>query len=442
MFKPRLDLRLAQRQKMVPKMMVASELMVMNVAQLEEKLSQLVEENPLLDAREGMVCYGCGKVLSGYPECCPSCGRLLYVKERKEIPWEEFSFVETKKGWKELLREEVEAFVGLTPAEKEVFYALLASLDDSGFLGMDIARVAFSIQKSEDEVWYIVEKIREAGFLGFASSDALEFLLLQVQKLGLLEGKDLKALRREVLENPDAFKKLVTPYLREIFLSPVQLFEASLGREREDIQGREEIVVPDAEIVEVAEGEFEVVLNTPPSLRLSINEELVGLKKKKDTMSTKDFSFWQEKLREAREVVSCLSYRHRLLLQVLEYIVEREQRFLAHGFPYFVPLRQRDIAQALGVSVSAVCQILKNKYLRFPDGVVRHVKFFFDASYPVKETIRIILKEEDPRHPLSDEEIMAELKKRGFSIARRTCTLYREEMGILPSYLRKRVSSR
>ncbi|NSW76513.1 MAG: hypothetical protein HPY68_07015, partial [Candidatus Atribacteria bacterium] len=249
-------------------------------------------------------------------------------------------------------------------------------------------------------------------------------------------------LRREALENPDTFKKLVTPYLREIFLSPVQFFEASLGREREEIRGTEEIVVPDAEIVEMAEGEFAVVLNTPPSLRLSINEELVGLRKKKDTMSAKDLSFWQEKLREAREVLSCLSYRHRLLLQVLEYIVEQEKGFLSHGFPYFVPLRQRDIAQALGVSVSAVCQILKNKYLQFPDGVVRHVKFFFDASYPVKEMIRIILKEEDPRHPLSDEEIMAELKKRGFSIARRTCTLYREEMGILPSYLRKRISSR
>lgn len=442
MLKPRLDLRLTQRQKMVPKMMVASELMVMNVAQLEERLSQLVEGNPLLDSREDMVCYGCGITLSGYPEFCPSCGRLLYVKERKEIPWEEFSFVETKKGWKELLREEVETFVELTPGEKEVFYVLLASLDDSGFMGMDVARIAFSLQKSEEEVWHVVEKIRETGFLGFASSDALEFLLLQVQKLGLLEGKDLKVLRREVIQDPDAFRKLVTPYLRQIFFSPVQFFEASLGREREEIQGKEEVVVPDAEIVEVAEGEFEVVLNTPPSLRLSINEELVRLRKKKDTMSAKDLSFWQEKLREAREVLSCLSYRHRLLLQVLEYIVEQEKGFLVHGFTYFVPLRQRDIAQALGVSVSAVCQILKNKYLQFPDGVVRHVKFFFDASYPVKEMIRIILKKEDPRHPLSDEEIMAELKKRGFSIARRTCTLYREEMGILPSYLRKRISSR
>ncbi|MCX7668217.1 MAG: hypothetical protein N2Z84_04725, partial [Atribacterota bacterium] len=331
---------------------------------------------------------------------------------RKEIPWEEFSFVETKRGWKELLREEVETFVELTPREREIFHILLASLDDSGFLGMDVARVAFSLQKSEEEVWRVIEK------------------------------RDLKALRREALQNPNDLKELLIPHLREIFLSPAQFFEASLGREREELKEREELVIPDAEIVEVTEGEFEVVLNTPPSLRLSINEELAGLGKKGSAVSAKDLAFWQEKLREAREVVSCLSYRHRLLLQVLEYIVEQEKGFLAHGFTHFVPLRQRDIASAVGVSVSAVCQILKNKYLRFPDGVVRDVKFFFDASYPVKEMIRIILKEEDPWHPWSDEEIVAELNKRGFFIARRTCTLYREEMGILPSYLRKRVSSR
>ena len=440
MFKPRLDLRLAQRQKMVPKMMVASELMVMNLVQLEEKLARLAEENPFLDSQEDMICYGCGAAISGYPEFCPACGRLIYVKEKKEFPVEELSLMETKRSWKEILREEVEVFVDLTPGEKEIFHVLLASLDASGFLGVDVARIAFSLQRSEEEVWKVIEKVREAGFLGFASRDALEFLLLQAQKLGLLKNKDMAILRREVMKEPDAFRELLAPHLQELFMSPAQFFEASLGREREEIQREEETVVPDAEIVEVIEGEFEVVLNTPPSLRLSISEEALVLSKKKNTMSARELAFWQEKIREAKEIVSCLSYRHRLLLHVLEYIVEKEKNFLTHGFQHFVPLRQRDIADALGVSVSAVCQVLKNKYLRFPDGVVRPVKFFFDASYPVKETIKIILKEENPLCPLSDEEIAVELRKRGFAIARRTCALYREEMGILPSYLRRKTA--
>ncbi|MGQ9474356.1 MAG: hypothetical protein ACUVRN_09980, partial [Candidatus Caldatribacteriaceae bacterium] len=279
-------------------------------------------------------------------------------------------------------------------------------------------------------------------FLGFVCRDALEFLLLQAQNLGIMERKDLKVLRREALKNPDAFQKMVIPHLSKLFHSPAQFFEASLGREREEIQQEEMAVVPDAEIVEVTEGEFEVVLYTPPSLRLSVNEEVLALSKKKKSMSTKELTFWQERIKEAKEIVSCLSYRHRLLFQVLEYIVEQEKNFLVHGFAHFVPLRQKDIAQALGISVSAVCQILKNKYLRFPDGVVRKVKFFFDTSYPVKETIRMVLKGENPQHPISDEKIVMELKKRGISIARRTCALYREEMGVLSSHLRKKISAK
>lgn len=440
--RPNLNLQIVQRQKMVPKMMIASELMVMNVMELEERLVQLGEENPLLDMQEHITCYKCGAIISGYPESCPICGHLLFVREKREFPWEDAPLSGTKKGWKEVLREEVETFVELSPGEEEIFYALLASLDSSGFLGVELDRFSFSLQKREEEVEKVVTKIREAGFLGFACRDALEFLLLQLQNLGIMERKDLKTLRREVLQNPDAFQRMVIPHLPKLFHSPAQFFEASLGREQEEIQQEETTVVPDAEIVEVAKGEFEVVLYTPPSLRLSINEEVLALFKKKKSMSAKELAFWQERIKEAKEVVSCLSYRHRLLFRVLEYIVEQEKNFLVHGFTHFVPLRQKDIAQALGISVSAVCQILKNKYLRFPDGVVRKVKFFFDASYPVKEAIRMVLKGENPQHPLSDEEIVMELHKRGISIARRTCALYREEMGILSSHFRKKISAK
>lgn len=162
-------------------------------------------------------------------------------------------------------------------------------------------------------------------------------------------------------------------------------------------------------------------------------------RKKHRELSERERHFFREKLREAREVLSCLSYRYRTLLRVLEYIVEQEREFFHRGPSFFVPLTQGEIAGALGISVSGVCQVLKGKFLRFPDGVVRSVKFFFDASYPVKEAMRTILLQEDPRHPFSDREIAEKLRAQGICVARRTCTLYREEMGIPPSHLRRRI---
>ncbi|MFM9080677.1 MAG: RNA polymerase sigma-54 factor, partial [Opitutaceae bacterium] len=49
-----------------------------------------------------------------------------------------------------------------------------------------------------------------------------------------------------------------------------------------------------------------------------------------------------------------------------------------------------------------------------------------------------IVAAEDPRRPLSDLEIVRRLtSEHGLDIARRTVAKYREELGILPSNLRR-----
>ena len=55
----------------------------------------------------------------------------------------------------------------------------------------------------------------------------------------------------------------------------------------------------------------------------------------------------------------------------------------------------------------------------------------------MKEKIREVIANEDRRKPLSDEKIAGLLKASGISVARRTVAKYREELGILPTHLRK-----
>lgn len=59
------------------------------------------------------------------------------------------------------------------------------------------------------------------------------------------------------------------------------------------------------------------------------------------------------------------------------------------------------------------------------------------ASGGVKEKIREVIAGEDRRKPLSDEKIAKLLKESGLAVARRTVAKYREELGILPTHLRK-----
>ena len=44
---------------------------------------------------------------------------------------------------------------------------------------------------------------------------------------------------------------------------------------------------------------------------------------------------------------------------------------------------------------------------------------------------------EDKSAPLSDQELVAKLADKGLTLARRTVAKYREELGILPSNLRR-----
>jgi RNA polymerase sigma-54 factor len=55
----------------------------------------------------------------------------------------------------------------------------------------------------------------------------------------------------------------------------------------------------------------------------------------------------------------------------------------------------------------------------------------------VKEMIADQIAVENKGAPFSDQELVSKLQEKGINIARRTVAKYREELGILPSNLRR-----
>ena len=77
------------------------------------------------------------------------------------------------------------------------------------------------------------------------------------------------------------------------------------------------------------------------------------------------------------------------------------------------------------------------------------MKFFFNskinrveggsvAAESVKDKIRQLIAQEPPERPMSDQEIVRQLREYNIDIARRTVTKYREMMGVLASNRRRR----
>jgi len=60
------------------------------------------------------------------------------------------------------------------------------------------------------------------------------------------------------------------------------------------------------------------------------------------------------------------------------------------------------------------------------------------SNTSVKELIGSIIEKEDPAKPLSDRKIVDILAERDMKLARRTVAKYREQLGILPTNLRRR----
>ena len=105
------------------------------------------------------------------------------------------------------------------------------------------------------------------------------------------------------------------------------------------------------------------------------------------------------------------------------------------------------IADAVGLHVTTVSRAVSGKYMDTPQGLFE-MKYFFTPGFQnsdgssvsnemVKGAIREMVDKESTRSPLSDQEIVTELEERGLKVARRTIAKYREQLGILPSHLRK-----
>ena len=105
------------------------------------------------------------------------------------------------------------------------------------------------------------------------------------------------------------------------------------------------------------------------------------------------------------------------------------------------------IADIVGVHETTVSRAIANKYIQTPHGVF-DFKYFFTPGYKsnagdavsntsVKEMINDLILMEDRNRPFSDQDLVTKLIEKGIKIARRTVAKYREELGILPSNLRR-----
>jgi len=210
----------------------------------------------------------------------------------------------------------------------------------------------------------------------------------------------------------------------------------------------EQYVVPDL-IVEKIDGEYLVFVNDTslPRLRISRSYREVAKDKRKFTGENRDFI--ASKLNSANWMIQAIEQRRQTMLKVMTFIVDRQRDFFEKGVQYLKPLTLREVADHIEMHESTVSRVTNQKFVQTPRGVFS-LKYFFSSGLSttsgedisargVKDKIKSLVGEENPNKPLTDQTIVKHLKADGVNIARRTVAKYRDQLGILPARMRKRV---
>jgi len=344
----------------------------------------------------------------------------------------------------------------LTEAKEEVIHALeyiIGSLDDRGFLSNPAETIAEQADVELSVVEEALALLKTLEPVGLGCKDLQESLLTQLR----LQGNEENALAIEILEKhfplflrrriPELSKALgIIPEDIEETLGVIAQLDPAPGRRFAEDTNR--MVTPDVVIYKEADGwKLELTRDYLPRLRLSSNFKTYLADKR---LSGSEKEFLQEKLKAGKQLISSIEQRQATIEKIARLILEIQEGFFEHGVEKLKPLTMAQIAQLVGVHETTISRAIANKYMATPHGLFP-LKFFFTPGYTngdgetisnktIKDKIAAIIADENPAKPTSDQAIAEMLKKEDLKVARRTVAKYREELGILPTHLRRQFS--
>jgi RNA polymerase sigma-54 factor len=337
----------------------------------------------------------------------------------------------------------------ISPQGFDAMRYLVGSLDDHGFLTQSPPDVALQTGLPLEAVQEAIAVLKTFDPPGIGAQGLSECLLAQLAAKGRTESLASRIIKHhfELLTRrriPEIARKLNAPMDEiQIAIEEIGTLNPAPGRRFADDNNR--VVVADV-TVEKDGDQWTIALNSDyiPRLRLSNTyRELIA----KGTLNKQERDYLRERLRSGKFLINSIEQRQQTIERITREILRVQEDFFEHGVSHLKPLTMTQIADEVGVHETTVSRAIANKYIRTPHGVFE-MKYFFTPGYQadsgasvsnksVKEIIADVIGFEDKASPLSDQEIVAKLQERGLKVARRTVAKYREELGLLPSNLRR-----
>lgn len=455
---------LGQQQTLSPQMRKSLEVLQSGTMELGHIVQQALETNPVLEEITDSLSLDAEREehlgsdpMDELPETDDD-WRDRSIAEGQNGSWNQDE--EEKRQWlydsmvaPETLQQHLQKQLDQSIVSEETKYAantLLGSIDERGFFESSPDEIAIRFGISAEHHRQALLLIQSFDPPGVGACGLADALRLQLVRQGLEESIECKIVSHHLEDlarkrYPQIAKALGTT-IERVTIAAGSIAKLNPNPGGDFNPSGNPYIRADVVIEADENGDLFARLTGDNLPQLRINDyykDLVGNQK----MDSKARHFLREQIRDGRSLIRYLSLRQETILAIANQLIAKQRDFFLKGPRHLRPLTMHDIADELEMHATTVSRAVAGKYILSPQGI-SEMRSFFATGYQtkdgqevsntgVREAIQHFVSNENPSKPLSDEAITKFLGNQGIKVARRTAAKYREQLGILPSHLRK-----
>jgi RNA polymerase sigma-54 factor len=358
----------------------------------------------------------------------------------------------------------------ITERQRDIMEYLIGSLDDDGLLRKSLDNISdelaiyHHLDVTAHEIEQVLLLLQEFDPAGIGARSLQECLLLQIQRRDPSRLRDL--MEKTISEYFELFTKKHWQRLQQVLklsdlqaetlIAELRKLNPKPGSSISEVVGRSlQQITPDFIIDTHDDGTVTFSLNAAevPELCVSpsFTDTLRDYQNGKEQLSrqmTEALVYTKKKVEAAQGFIEAIKVRRHTLTITMRAIIQWQHRFFEDGDEASLrPMILKDIAERTGLDISTVSRVSNSKYAQTRWGTFPLRHFFSDgyttadgeelSTREIKAALQELIEAEDKRKPLSDETLKGLLAEKGYPIARRTVTKYREQLGYPVARLRK-----
>ncbi len=427
-------MRMDQRQLLTPRMIQSMEILQLPLMALEERIEQELQNNPVLEMREGdLDAEGEAVAVADQPDVVEAredyseseqpmvvkensdqaedferlakIGEYFENEEFNNVPSRDFRQQSSYDGERDRKLDAMNntaarginlaehllgqwAFVEVAPQVRVAGEAIINYLDAEGYLRIELETIQRELKQplTMDELAQALKLVQTLDPPGIGARNVRECLLLQ-----------LDALERDGDEDHDLDleRALVGEHLKDLEMNRYPQISKKLGVEIDQIKaavrrlGRlhphpgklisaddAHPITPDAIIYYDEETDkYEIEMTNDPAPNLYIS----GMYRKMIKNRTCDKTtreFLSNNVRNARWLIESIEQRKSTIMRVIRAVVDAQREFFEKGPEHLKPLPMINVADQLGIHVATVSRAVSEKWIQTPRGVFPLRRFF------------------------------------------------------------------